>query len=167
MTDIVTTERLVLRRFRSSDAAAIVSGIGDFDVAQWLTNVPFPYSLADAGAFMDRLGEDDLDAFAVEHEGRLIGCVSIGKELGYWYAKDVWGRGFATEAGHAMACRHFANDDAPLLSGYHLGNSGSCNVLTKLGSTPTLRRTARSLSRGQDVEVPRMALTSADWQARK
>ena len=80
--------------------------------------------------------------FAVLHEGKHIGAVSLYfenglGELGWIIRKDHWGQGFATEAAQALithfadqGCRHFiAHCDTQ--------NPASARVMEKLGMTRT------------------------------
>lgn len=63
---------LVLTRPWPEDAPAIADALSDWNVAHWLTAVPWPYRLDDAAAFIAGAG---LDEHAVRHEGRLVGIV--------------------------------------------------------------------------------------------
>ena len=49
---LMRTARLTLRTIEDRDAAALVAGLGDIEVARWLSRVPFPYTLAEARRFI-------------------------------------------------------------------------------------------------------------------
>jgi RimJ/RimL family protein N-acetyltransferase len=54
-------------------------------------------------------------------------------EVGWWLHPDVWGRGFATEAGQAALQHAWAHDLPRVYAVTHPGNEGSMNVCRKLG----------------------------------
>lgn len=166
MAQIAHTDRLVLRHYAASDADTVARLIGDYAVSQWLTSVPYPYERADALAFFDEHGSNDR-VCAVTYDDRLIGCVSILGELGYWYGAPFWGQGFATEAAQALLDVHFSGCDADVASGYLSGNTGSRRVLEKLGFVETEQRSTYCLSRKCDVANHKMVLTHAAWRARQ
>ena len=41
---VLTTRRLILRPITLDDADEITRGLGNWEVVQWLTTPPFPYS---------------------------------------------------------------------------------------------------------------------------
>ncbi|MEL7127026.1 MAG: GNAT family N-acetyltransferase [Pseudomonadota bacterium] len=166
MPDHITTERLLLRPYRATDAEAVARQIGDIDVSTWLTRVPHPYSTADALAFFDKTADLPF-VYAVTRDDALIGCVSImGGELGYWYGKDHWGQGYATEAARAALGAYFSQHSDPVSSGYLDGNAGSRNVLEKLGFTPNGMKQSDCLSRQTKIVNHRMILCRETWKAR-
>jgi RimJ/RimL family protein N-acetyltransferase len=58
-------------------------------------------------------------------------------ELGYRYAKEYWGNGYATEAAHAMLRRGFGELGLRRIVGIvDVGNAASERVLKKLGMSP-------------------------------
>ena len=56
----LTTPRLRLGPVSEADPAAIVEGIGNYDVARWLGRVPHPYREADARALVSVQMPDEL-----------------------------------------------------------------------------------------------------------
>ncbi|QBF31963.1 GNAT family N-acetyltransferase [Thalassococcus sp. S3] len=165
MTDIIETDRLVLRRLGPEDVGDIAALANNFEVARWVSRVPYPYSVEDAQMFIDTLPMGDPGVFGVTAEGRLVGCVSITKAFGYWYGQPFWGRGYATEAGRALVAAHFAKSDDTLQASYMLENAGSKGVLTKIGFEPTHLDTNPSRALGRDVEVQHVELTRTRWEA--
>lgn len=165
MTDHITTDRLLLRAYQASDAEAVTRQIGDYDVSQWLTHVPYPYSTSDALAFFERHAGTPF-VYAVTRADALIGCVSIMRgDLGYWYGKDHWGQGYATEAARGALGAYFSVRSDPVGSGYLDGNTGSRNVLEKLGFTPDGMIQSNCLSRQAKVVNHRMILCRETWEA--
>ncbi|MEL7027267.1 MAG: GNAT family N-acetyltransferase [Pseudomonadota bacterium] len=161
------TPRLTLRPLTMGDAADITAGIGNYDVARWLSSVPYPYAHQDALNFIAREGGQAM-VWGIEHEGALVGVVSIRDELGFWLARPVWGKGLGFEAARAAVQYWFSQTEhTSLVSGHFLDNHRSGLVLRSLGFKPTdiVPQEARALS--QDVLCQKMRLTRADWQQRE
>lgn len=106
---ILETERLMLRRLRISDRAALAEALNDWQVIEWLARVPFPYTESDAEDWISLCARDamlgtmiTLSAFD-RATGQLVGSIGLvlnsdtEAELGYWLRRDCWGRGLATE----------------------------------------------------------------------
>lgn len=142
------TERLMLRPGWREDAPALLRAIADETIIRNLASAPWPYALADAEAFLAREPHPAEPVFLVfrrtSAEPELIGCIGLsrapveGMEIGYWLARQHWGRGYATEAGHAVLdiARHGLR--LRRLHGSHfLDNPASGAVLTKLGFRAT------------------------------
>jgi len=161
------TQRLTLRPGWPEDAAALTRAVAHPEVVRMLAQVPWPYGIEHAEAFLARPRRvTDVALLILAHEDRrgprLIGSIGIhpdpeepdGHELGYWLAPDAWGRGYATEAGRAVVeiARH-ALGLKRLGSGHFVDNPASGRVLRKLGFRPT-GRTAARYSAGRDAEVP-------------
>ncbi len=143
------TKRLTLRPGWPEDAAVIAQAIGHESVVTKLSRVPWPYGHDDAVQWltMDR-ARDNVSCLIFAHEEatpRLVGNIGIhpvegGHEIGYWLTPDAWGRGYATEAGHAMlGIARYAMGLKRLVSGHFIDNPASGNVLRKLGFRPTGR----------------------------
>jgi RimJ/RimL family protein N-acetyltransferase len=95
---------VVLRPWASGDAPDIVACVdGDPEISRWLDQVPQPYGLADARAYIRGLGED---AFAVTNAqtGRILGAIGLRilpdavGEIGYWLRADARGDGVMARA---------------------------------------------------------------------
>ena len=158
------TPRLLLRPGWSEDAPALYAAIADEAIVRNLAQAPWPYSLADAEAFLAR-ERDPHDAACLVYlrtadAPRLIGGIGFGpqadggKELGYWIARPFWGRGFATEAGQAVIAN--ARDSLRLkrlAAGHFVDNPASGRVLARLGFRPT-GQIVRRHSAGRGAEAP-------------
>jgi len=161
---ILTTDRLVLRHFHMQDAPEMARQLGAWDVAKWLTSPPWPYGLADAEWFIDDASSDD--SFAITRDGALLGVVGGLDDLGYWLGQSHWGFGYMTEAARALVDHRFQQGLKQMHSGYVLGNEASARVLAKLGFTPTEVKTELSVPRQAKVQLQRMVLDCATWEAR-
>ncbi len=162
----ITTPRLTLVPVTEADPADVVAGIGNYDVARWLGRVPYPYGLEDAAAFIDANADQAGRVWFIRDDTGLVGGISIDRELGYWFAREAWGQGYATEAGDAVIDVHFADPDAgDLISGHYPGNDRSSHVLLKLGFVYTGRRTVQARALAQTVDSHEMRLTRETWRA--
>ncbi len=164
----VRTPRLILRPVSAADVPALVPAIGNYDVVRWLGRVPYPYRAADAEAFVAaNAGKTGRVWFAHDETG-LVGGLSIDGELGYWFRREVWGRGYALEAAFAAVEAHFADRRAGHLPSGHLpGNDRSRRVLEKLGFRPAGTKVVASRALAQQVESQAYRLTRTDWADRR
>ena len=136
----IKTKRLVLKRpDKSINNKLFASLVGDWDIAKWLSDVPYPYTEKHAQKFIKRSSPDDL-RFSVFYDEILVGGVGVSFEehnqldLGYWVAKDYWGNGFATEASEGLI-DYVKNETEfkAITACYVKGNKTSAKVLKKLG----------------------------------
>ncbi len=140
----VETARLVLRRPMASDAHDIATLANDRGVVGMLSTWPYPFGVADAEAWLDRIAGLDPRRradFVIEHrEFGSMGVIGIGDnaegrpELGYWLGRPFWGRGFATEAVTAMLDWVRADwRKSVVWAGHFADNPASGEVLCKAG----------------------------------
>lgn len=155
----LATERLLLRRPNENDADAIVSTVGDWEVARRLARVPHPYGHDDAKFYLDNIVPNEWAwAITLRDTTEFVGVVGLTPkaegvaELGYWVAPAHWSNGIATEAGEAVLNYGFgALDLSFVTSGYHEGNPASGRVLEKLGFAVTGKAARPSMAVGKDV----------------
>jgi RimJ/RimL family protein N-acetyltransferase len=154
----LATERLFLRPFRRDDAAEFTRLAGDWAVASMTSDIPYPLTQKQALAWL-KPGRGEV-RFAIELEGRLIGGAgyyrrrSGAAELGFWLGQPWWGRGYATEATHAVVRYGFQRGRLPgFTSSHFVDNRASAGVLRKLGFEPVGRGLIMSIARGHDVEA--------------
>src|ERR1044072_7323231 len=146
----VRTERLTLRPGWIEDAPEVARAIGYRSVCDKLAQVPWPYTLADAEAFLAaQQGAPNPALFIHEHVGgivHLVGAIGIHEdgegnhELGYWLTPNAWARGYATEAARGLI--RMARESLRLkrlVSGHFIDTPASGRVLRKLGFRPTGR----------------------------
>ncbi len=164
---VLRTPRLTLRPLVDHDADAIVEGIGNFDVSKWLAVVPYPYTRADAEAFIAKVRAQEKPFWAICDDEGLRGVVCLDDELAYWLARPAWGRGYGFEAAYAAVAHWFSEPSSgDLLSGYFEGNDRSGRLLAALGFQFDTRHVRHARSFRQDVVSNRMRLTRARWKAR-
>ena len=113
-TEVVRTERLVLRPYRPADVDPVYRACQDPDIQRWLM-VPSPYTEADAIEFVTETtvqarAEGQALMTAVEADGKFVGSAGfhfsrgpLGPAVGYWIAPWARGHGYAAEAAHALA----------------------------------------------------------------
>ncbi|WP_322889047.1 MULTISPECIES: GNAT family N-acetyltransferase [unclassified Yoonia] len=161
---ILQTARLTLRPLAASDSTAITDTLRNWDVTRWLSQVPFPYTLADADSFIEMVQHSPDDAhWAIDQGAGLIGLISVKPDLGYWLAQAYHRQGVMTEAARAVLTWYFTDQTAPVLSGYFAGNAASRAILTKLGFTDTHIETIMPVNADAPVALQRMELTWATW----
>lgn len=153
------TARLTLRPVASEDEGAATTCLNDIAVSGWLSVVPFPYTAADFRQFQTDYAVPG-DTFAVDDAQGFAGILGVeDRTLGYWFAPNRHGLGYATEAARAALAEHFANDANSIASGYFEGNTRSANVLRKLGFVETGRDLKHCRALGVDRPHVNMALT--------
>lgn len=163
------TERLLLRPAWAEDAEALHGAIADEGIVRNLARVPWPYAREHAAEFAAREraeGEAVFLIFLVGAPPRLIGGLGLHPapdgemELGYWLARDRWGRGYATEAGRAVVDIARATLRLPrLTAGHFIDNPASGRVLRKLGFQPTGRVALRHCAaRAADIPFAEFVL---------
>jgi 8-oxo-dGTP diphosphatase len=110
---VIDTARLRLRPHRDADLAEMVALIGNWQVARWVGNVPYPYSEANGRAWIAGVrqehaaGQPRRFAIALKDSDRIIGGVGLDGDagddsdepaLGYWLGEPYWGKGYGREA---------------------------------------------------------------------
>lgn len=126
MTPVLTTDRLTLRPWTLDDVPAAMQIYGSADVARWLSpamdavhdehgmRLVLQQWLAEAERVAPPSGRW---AVELKETGRVIGGVVLlpmpprgdDLEIAWQLAPDSWGRGYASEAGHAVA--HWAFEE--------------------------------------------------------
>ena len=159
---------MIIRSWRPEDAAALARAINDEAVqANLRDGLPFPYTVSDAEAFIGFAlsAGDGMYSFAITENDACIGCISVTRgenihrltgELGYYIARERWGRGYATRAAREI-CRYvFENTDIVRICAEPFAdNAASYRVLEKAGFTleGTLRANAIKSGRIRDTRM--------------
>ena len=173
----LTTERLVLRGFESSDAVDVYAYAHNPHVgprAGWRPCATVEECRAMVAHLM-RQGE--VWAIVSKQTGRVIGSVGLhmdarrnvegARELGYALREDAWGNGYATEACEAALRYAFTELCLRLVSVCHLpDNQRSRRVIKKLGFQyeGTLRQ-ATTLPDGELADDVCYSLTAEEYRA--
>jgi len=146
---LIETDRLLLRKPRPEDAAALVEAISDPEVMRYIGDGSTG-DLASAERTIEkwlaRWDESGVGQFVVERreDGRFVGRAGFlvwdpaswepapegETEIGWTIVRPAWGRGYATEA--ALALRDWT-DRRRLISLIQHGNERSVRVAEKLG----------------------------------
>jgi len=165
------TRRLTLRPGWPEDAPALATAIAHASVVRNLARAPWPYTVADAAAFLALPRDAHQPRFQIitRGENRLIGGVELvadeagAHELGYWLTPDAWGQGYASDAARAVIdiARHTLRLDR-LVARHMIDNPASGRVLHKLGFVETGRGRLRSLARDAEVDTVEFALDLAE-----
>ena len=156
------TERLLLRPGWTEDAPALARAIADEQVVRNLATAPWPYALADAEAFLAAPRDPAMPSFLITERTdgapRIVGACGLGRrpsgavEMGYWIARQHWGKGFATEASRALIDIAKALKLPRLEASHFVDNPASGRVLEKLGFVATGMSAARySCARGGEA----------------
>ncbi|MCY4113344.1 MAG: GNAT family N-acetyltransferase [Chloroflexi bacterium] len=137
----LTTERLLLRPFRLSDIDDVLRYGSDPEWAEFYSR-PYERGAAEHMVAQAVLASWDKGArFAIVLKDRVIGVVSLDvdsedqtAELGYDVARDMWGRGIATEATAAVCDWGFRQYGlAKIYAAADARNTRSLRVMKKLG----------------------------------
>lgn len=175
------TERLLLRRWRESDAEDLYRYACDpavGPIAGWPPHKNVEESLS---VIQNVLSGPEAYAICLKNDGRAIGAIEMKLkghtdltdrddecELGFWLAKPFWGRGLMPEAVNEIL-RHAFEDCgmSRVWCAYYDGNAKSKRVQEKCGF--------RYQWTSKDVDVPLLhetrtghvnAITSEEWTKR-
>lgn len=170
------SERLLLRPVWPEDWRGVLSGIADESVVRNLASAPWPYGEQDARAFAALPTHPRTPRFLVTRaaDAAVVGCIGIDPvpgeeetiEIGYWIARQQWGRGYASEAGRAVIAIARALGYQRVTGSHFLDNPASGAVLKKLGFAPTGRVVQRySCGRGGKAATAEYALDLTDAAA--
>ncbi len=145
---ILKTERLILREFVPQDADALAAVLGDPVAMQYY---PAPFDRAEIDQWIRRNRTRYFDpgfglwAMLLKDSRKLIGdcgCFvrelegSVEFELAWHVRRDLWGRGYATEAAQNCIDYAFTRLGAErVIALVRPENKGSCRVAEKIGMT--------------------------------
>lgn len=171
--DIITTCRLILRRWKESDANDLFKYASDPDVgphAGWPPHMNVKESLQ---VIRNIFNNDCTWAVVLKDTEEVIGCmgyylhgvsnIGIGDndaEVGYWIGKPHWNKGICTEALQAMIqyCRDNRIFDT-LWADFFVNNPASGRVMEKCGFHDTGEiNYCSNLLHGEDTPVHIMKL---------
>jgi RimJ/RimL family protein N-acetyltransferase len=173
---VLETERLVLRAPRLGDAKAVAALANDRRIAENTARIPHPYRSSDArdwiGGANGREGEETYVITLAD--GTLVGGCGFdlrddpAPEIGYWLGLAHWGKGYATEAVHALVDRAFGDlRYEALQSGARVTNPASRHVLEKCGFQWTGVGLCRVRALKSSVPIDRFRLERSIWASLK
>jgi RimJ/RimL family protein N-acetyltransferase len=140
------TERLILRRARPDDLAAIHAVLTDQRVMHYWSTGPHS-SLEQSRAWLESMIDSPpelSDDFMVTLDGGVIGKLGTWRlpEIGFAIRSDHWGNGFAAEAMAAFLPHVFARPEVDhLMADVDPRNAASLRLLTRFGFVETGRAT--------------------------
>ena len=176
---MLSTERLVLRRWRPDDLGPYAEMCADPDVMRWIGDgrVRTREECANAISAFERAWDDrgfGLFAMELRASGRLVGFVGLSVpaflpeilpavEIGWRLAADHWGKGLATEGARAALRFGFGHAGLTRIVSIHqVGNGASGRIMEKLGMR--FEREAVDPSCGRPVRV--WEITPDRWRSR-
>ena len=135
MVDVIRTERLVLRRARAEDLAALHAMMSDAETMRYWSTPPHE-DLERTRTFLESMlaaPSDASDEFIVEKDGEAIGKMGAWRlpEMGYLIGRPHWGRGYAGEALAAFAAYVFAERTDHLTADVDPRNTASLALLAR------------------------------------
>jgi RimJ/RimL family protein N-acetyltransferase len=144
---VLTTERLALRPFQTSDAERVSRLVSEPAVASRISRSGIEYQSPEQWIDQQQVNFEEanyLTLAVVRHaDGVLIGCVTQthyeiddNAELDYWIGKPYWNQGYAAEACAPMIDYTFDAWNLHRIFACHfVTNPASGRVLEKLGFT--------------------------------
>jgi RimJ/RimL family protein N-acetyltransferase len=172
---VLETKRLALRAPRLEDAKTVAALANDRRIAENTARIPHPYKVADAESFIGRANKNNGDAvFLIKlRGGNVIGACGVTTvddqaELGYWLGVAHWGKGYATEALHAVIDYAFTDlTHEALNAGARVTNPTSRRVLEKCGFQWTGVGLYRIRAINSSAPIDRFRLERGIWSAIK
>jgi RimJ/RimL family protein N-acetyltransferase len=169
---VLVTERLVLRPPHAEDVPDMARLAHNRHIAGMLARMPHPYGEAEARSFVGMAAEGRFGgcsyAVTIAETGAFVGCAGLhpkepGLELGYWIGEPYWGRGYASEAAHALVDVAFRATDIDVLHvACRVVNAASRRVIRKCGFRYAGHGMMDSLAAGR-VPVERYTLDRKAW----
>ncbi len=173
---VLETERLILRAPRPGDVKAVAALVNDRRIAENTARIPYPYKISDAEAFLasvNRNGGETVFLITLPN-GMPVGACGMtpqerqAPELGYWLGVKHWGKGYATEAVHALVDYAFGDlGYESLQSGARVTNPASRRVLEKCGFQWTGVGLYRIRAIASSAPIDRFRLERSIWSSLK
>ena len=174
---VLETKRLAMRAPTLADAKSVATLANDRRIAENSARIPFPYQLADAESFIAGANKGGGEfAFVITmHDETVVGVIALTRhelsqelELCLWLGVAYWGKGYATEALHAVIDYAFTElgHDA-LQAGTRVTNPASRRALEKCGFQWTGVGLYRIKAIKSSAPIDRFRLERGIWSAIK
>ncbi|GID62819.1 N-acetyltransferase [Actinoplanes cyaneus] len=177
---LMATERLILRRFRASDAPTLAEYRSDPAVARYQSwDAPFPLEKAELAVRNFAASSPDEPGwfqYAIEHaaERTLVGDVGVRlhdnlkqAEIGFTLATAYQGKGFATEAVSAVLDRLFRLQGVHRVMGEcDARNTRSAALMERLGFTREGLLRQQTFIKGEWTDDLLFGILASEWLAR-
>jgi RimJ/RimL family protein N-acetyltransferase len=172
---VLETKRLALRAPRLEDAKTVAALANDRRIAENTARIPHPYKKTDAEGFIAGVNKASGESvFLVTlRDKTVIGACGVvlqdeSPELGYWLGVEHWGKGYATEALHAVIDYAFTDlEHEALHAGARVTNPASRRVLEKCGFQWTGVGLYRISAIKSSAPIDRFRLERKIWSALK
>ena len=172
---VLETKRLAMRAPRLEDAKTVATLASDRRIAEYTARIPHPYKTSDAESFIAGANKASGEAvFLITlRDKTVIGACGIMNhedppELGYWLGVPYWGKGYATEALHAVIDYAFTDlAQESLQAGARVTNPASRRVLEKCGFQWTGVGLYRIRAINSSTPIDRFRLERGIWSALK
>ena len=172
---VLETKRLSLRAPRLKDTKTVAALANDCRIAENVARIPHPYKVSDAESFIAgaNKGVGEPVFLITLRDAGVIGACSLTMqvdmpELGYWLGVPYWGKGYATEALHAVIDYAFTDlAHEALQAGSRVTNPGSRRVLEKCGFQWTGVGLYRIRAINSSAPIDRFRLERGIWSALK
>ncbi|KAI4869012.1 acyl-CoA N-acyltransferase [Hypoxylon rubiginosum] len=146
---IVVTDKCLIRPYALSDVEPLAEAANLPEIVAYMRNTfPHPYTIESSKFWVDfAMNADPMVNFIIcTPDGTPAGGIGLTPrkdvdyrnwELGYWVAKDHWGKGIATSAAKAFSLWAFKQfpDLLRLEAGVFGDNTASMKVLSRVGYT--------------------------------
>jgi RimJ/RimL family protein N-acetyltransferase len=177
---VIDTSRLKLRPLVESDVDDLWPHASDPDLSafmSWSAHKDRAETKAFVDAQIDGMRRGTDLTWAIEHEGKVWGCISFGgikwtfrawridrAELGYWLAIPMWGQGYISEA--ALAATRWGFETLGLHKitiGCIEGNRASQRIIEKIGYRFLCKQEDDVWRDGKWWNHLRYEMTAAEW----
>lgn len=173
---VLRTARLVLRPYGTADVDDVLRYATNPEWARYLP-VPQPYERTHAEMFVAKQILADAEtqcAWAMEHEGRVVGGIDLNLErghgrawLGYSLCPSKWNRGLMSEAGRMVL--EFAFATHPWVHRVYawadVRNVASTRVMEKLGMIREGVLRGHGVVRGENVDDVYYGILRSEFEA--
>jgi RimJ/RimL family protein N-acetyltransferase len=172
---VLETKRLAMRAPRLKDAKTVAALANDRRIAENTARIPHPYKKSDAEGFIasaNKANGEPTFLIALRDESVIGACGLVMQEktpeLGYWLGVNYWGKGYATEALHAVIDYAFTDlNHEALQAGARVTNPASRRVLEKCGFQWTGVGLYRIRAINSSAPIDRFRLERGIWSALK